>query len=130
LGAQDIDIALLQEMPCPYLDLTHRYTQHINVGTEKRGTAIIVKDGIILKEIRCLPLGRGIKAKYNGICLINTYATSGAEKKQDREFFYNNEVPYLLPGHNTYIILAGDFNCVLSSSDAQDRETTALPSTN
>jgi exonuclease III len=63
LGAQDIDIALLQEVTCPHLDLTHRYTQHINVGTEKRGTAILVKDGIMLTEIRCLPSGRGITAK-------------------------------------------------------------------
>jgi exonuclease III len=75
------------------LDLTHRYIQYINVGTEKRGTAILVKDGIMLTEIRCLPSGRGITAKYNGISVINIYAPPGAEKKQDREAFYNTEVP-------------------------------------
>jgi exonuclease III len=118
LGAQDIDIALLQEVTCVHLDLKHRYTQHINVGTEKRGTAVLVKDGIMLTEIRCLPSDRGITSKYNRISVINIYAPSWAEKKQDRESFYNNDVPYLPPGHNTDIILAGDFNCVLSSSDA------------
>jgi exonuclease III len=50
--------------------------------------------------------------------VINIYAPSGADKKQDRQAFYNNDVTYLLPGHNTDTILAGDFNCVLSSHDA------------
>jgi exonuclease III len=45
---QDIDIALLQEVTCLQLDSVRRYTQHINVGTEKRGTAILAKDGIML----------------------------------------------------------------------------------
>jgi exonuclease III len=118
LWTQDIDIALLQEVTCPRLDVTRQYAQYINVGTGKRGTAILAKDGIILTDIRCLPSGRGITARYNGISLINIYAPSGSEKKQERESFYNTEVPYLLPGHNMEIILAGDFNCVLSPSDA------------
>jgi exonuclease III len=118
LWIQDIDIALLQEVTCQPLDVTSRYTQYINVGTEKKGTAILAKDVIMLTDIRCLPSGRGITARYNGISLINLYAPSGSEKKQERESFYNTEVPYLLPGHNTEIILAGDLNCVLSTSDA------------
>jgi hypothetical protein len=118
LGAQDIDIALLQEVTCQHLALSQRYTQYVNIGTEKLGTAILVKDGILLTDIKCLPSGKGITAKYNGISVINIYAPSGAEKKQDREAFYNNDVPYLLLGHNTDTILAGDFNCVLSSDDA------------
>jgi exonuclease III len=118
LRSQDIDIALLQEVTCQHLALSQRYTQYVNIGTEKRGTAILVKDGILLTDIKCLPSGRGITAKYNGISVINIYAPSGAEKKQDREAFYNNDVQYLLPGHNTDTILAGDLNCVLSSDDA------------
>jgi exonuclease III len=118
LWTQDIDIALLQDVTCQPLDVTSRNTQYINVGTEKIGTAILAKDGIMLTDIRCLPSGRGITAKYNGIRLINLYATSGSEKQLERESFYNTEVPYLPPGHNTEIILAGDFICVLSPSDA------------
>jgi hypothetical protein len=117
LWTQEIDIALLQAVTCSQLDSVRRYTQHINVGTEKRGTAILAKDGIMLTDIRCLPSGRGITARYNGISLINIYAPSGFERKQERESFYNTDLSYLLPGYHTDIILAGDFNCMLSHSD-------------
>ena len=56
--------------------------------------------------------------KYNGTCLVNIYAPSGAKRKQEREWFYNVDVPYSLPGTQTDVILAGDFNCVLSHSEA------------
>jgi exonuclease III len=36
LWTQYIDIAFLQEVVCQRLDLTRRYTQHINVGTEQK----------------------------------------------------------------------------------------------
>jgi len=55
---------------------------------------------------------------YNGTCLVNIYAPSGAERKQEREWFYSVDVPYLLPATQTDVILAADFNCVLSHSDA------------
>jgi hypothetical protein len=38
--------------------------------------------------------------------------------EQERESFYNTDLLYLLPGYHTDIILAGDFNFVLSHSDA------------
>jgi exonuclease III len=106
---------------CQHLALSQRYIQYVHIGTEKRGTAILVKVEIPLTDIKCLPSGRGITIKYKGISVINIYAPSGAEKKQNRDVFYNNDVPYLLPGHNTDTILAGDFNCVLSSDDATEQ---------
>jgi hypothetical protein len=50
--------------------------------------------------------------------LINIYTPSGSERKHERESFYNTDLPYLLPSYHTDIILAEDFNCVLSHSDA------------
>ena len=117
LWTHDIDIAFSQEVTCPHLDSVRRYTKHMNVGVGKRGTAILAKDGVMLTDIRCLLSGRDITARYNGICLINTYAPSGSEKKQERESFYNTDLRYLLPGYHTNIILAGDFKCMLSHSD-------------
>jgi len=57
-------------------------------------------------------------AMYNGTFLVNIYAPSGAERKQEREGFYSVDIPYLLPATKTDVILAGDFNCTLSHSDA------------
>jgi exonuclease III len=124
----DIDIALLQEVTCPQLPILHRYTQHVNTGTERRGTAIIAKNGIPLSNIKKLPSGTGIAATYNGTRIINIYAPSGAAKKQEREKFYNNEIAHLLTTNQHELILVGDFNCVIQHTDAtgQNNHSRAL----
>jgi endonuclease/exonuclease/phosphatase family metal-dependent hydrolase len=58
-----------------------------------------------------------MSATYNGTRVINIYALSGSGR-QERESFYNTDVPLLLPITQTNLILAGDFNCVLSQADA------------
>ena len=108
---------MLQEVTGPQLDSICRYTKHVNRGTERRGTAIVARDGLILTDVRCLPSGRGIARMYNGTRLINIYSRSDADRKEEREWFYNVDVPYLKPATETYIIFAGDFNCVLSHTD-------------
>jgi hypothetical protein len=48
----DIDLALLQEVTCPQLDILSRYAQYINFGIERRGTAILAKHGITLTNVK------------------------------------------------------------------------------
>jgi hypothetical protein len=62
---QDIDLEFLQEVTYPNLHTLHGYTAHINEGTERRGTAVLAKEGIDLSDIKRLPSGRGIAAKRN-----------------------------------------------------------------
>jgi exonuclease III len=54
---------------------------------------------------------------FMGIWIINIYAPSGAEKRSERESFYNTDVTNLLPKASTEMIIAGDFNSVLSPAD-------------
>ena len=115
LKRKDIDFALLQEVTHANLTTFRRYTAHVNEGTDRRRTAILVKEVLTLSDIKRLPSGRGIAASYNGIRIINVYAPSGAEKRNERESFYNKDMTALLPSTHTEMILAGDFNCVLSS---------------
>ena len=122
LRRQDIDFALLQEVTRADLTTLRRYTAHINTGTEGRGTAILAKEELVLSDIRRIPSGRGIAATYNGIRIINLYAPSGAEKRNARESFYNTEIIPLLPSNDSEMIVAGDFNCVLSPADTTGRE--------
>jgi exonuclease III len=61
-----------------------QYTAHMNIGTDGRGTAILVKDGLILTNIQRIPSGRGIAATLNGIRIINIYAPSESEKRRER----------------------------------------------
>ena len=84
---------------------------------------ILVKDGIQINNITCLPSVRGIAGVLEGINMINIYAPSGAEKKAERETFYNKDILQLLPTTNIEILLAGDFNCTLKKADTTSHTT-------
>jgi len=81
LWKHDIDIILLQEVTSRNIDAMRRYTKYINIGTEQRGAAMMIKDGRTLTNIRRLPSGRGFAGTYNGTCFANKNAPSWAEKK-------------------------------------------------
>jgi exonuclease III len=66
---QDIDFALLQELTHRNLNYS-KYTAYINEGIEKRGTAILVREGLSLTDIKRLPSGRGIAGTYNDISSV------------------------------------------------------------
>jgi len=117
LHKHDIDLALLQEVTNNKVTTIRRYTSYMNMGTERRGTAILAKDSYLLTNIQRIPTGRGMSAHFNGIRIINIYTPSGSEKKREREEFYNGDVARLLMHSSDNMVLAGDFNCVLTSPD-------------
>jgi len=82
----------------------------------------MVKDGLTLTNVRRLPSGRGMAGTFKGTCNVNVFAPSRAEKKHERENFYNSDLPYLLPTVQTELILAGYFNCELSQSDTMGQK--------
>jgi len=94
LVRQDIDIALLQEVTINDFTTLHGYEALVNEGTDKRGTAILLKQGISLSNIKRLPSGRGMAGLFKDAWLINIYAPSGAEKRQEREIFYAHDLAY------------------------------------
>jgi hypothetical protein len=117
LRGHDIDIALLQEVTNGNFASIPNYMAIVNEGTEQRGTAIIVNEGIPLSNIKRLPSGRGMAAMFMGTWIINIYAPSGAERRVERERFFNNEITYLLPSNATDMLLACEFNCVVALAD-------------
>jgi endonuclease/exonuclease/phosphatase family metal-dependent hydrolase len=118
LRQQDIEIVLLQEVTHTKITLFRRYNAYVNVSTEIRGTAFLAKEGLPLTNTIRLPSGRGLAVSFEGLKIINIYALSGAEKRREREAFYNTEVPILLPSTPAEVLFAGDFNCVLSHADS------------
>jgi exonuclease III len=52
---QEIDIVLLQEVVNHTLKTMSGYHTHTNVGTDQRGTALVIKEGIHVKEIKDYP---------------------------------------------------------------------------
>ena len=89
---QEIDTILLQEVTHTDFEMIRGYAAHLNVGTKKRGTAILAREQISLTKITRLPSGRGMAASYQGIWLVNLYAPSGTANRQEREDFYNAEL--------------------------------------
>jgi hypothetical protein len=109
---------MIQEDKTQNLNTIPYYTAHVNQGVEDRGTAILNKEGLIISNLIRLPSGSGIAAPLQGTYIINVYASSGGEKRGEREDFYNNEVPKLLPKTPTETVLAGAFNCILENNNS------------
>jgi exonuclease III len=53
--------------------------------------------------------------------IVNIYAPPGAERKPERESFYNSDLPHLLSTTKTKPLLAGDFNCIRNSIDSTEQ---------
>ena len=50
------------------------YTTQYNIGANRRGTAIVARDGINPENIILIPSGRAMAAKFREIWVINLYA--------------------------------------------------------
>jgi len=114
----EIDFLFLQEVTQPRFDNLRGYTAYTNIGANRRGTAILAREHLPLTRTVSLPSGRGIAVSFQGVWLVNIYAPSGAEKRQEREDFFNLELPYLLIDTLTTLIMGDDYNCVLAKTDA------------
>jgi len=94
-----------------------------NIGTSLRGTAILHKLNIKLHRVERLPTGRGISVYLGGACIVNTYVPSGTARRTEMEEFFNEGIIGLLHTSPTNLLLAGDFNCLLNSSDSTGQRT-------
>ena len=58
--------------------------------------------------------------------LMNVYAPSGKNKEREREDFFENELMQSLITNTDNVILAGDWNCILSPNDSSRPANTSL----
>jgi exonuclease III len=107
LRTWEIDILLAQEVTQAVLHETTGYTTQYNTETSRRGTAIVVRDGINLANVIRLPSGRAIAARFRDLWLISVCAPSGTARRQERETFYASELPLLLTDTAHHIIRGG-----------------------
>jgi exonuclease III len=108
---------LLQEVTHEEFSACVGYNAYVNIGTEGRGTAILIRQQLTFSIIDKLPSGRGIAGLFGQTYIVNIYAPSGAARRKEREEFYHTEIPYLFRAMPERYILGGDFNCVLSRTD-------------
>jgi exonuclease III len=57
-------------------------------------------------------------ATFGELLIDNLYAPSGTSKRTEREDFFNHDLPQTLSAAPADIILGGDFNCILETTDA------------
>jgi exonuclease III len=71
LYKQEIDILLLQDVAHNEFDMTLGYSAHVNVGTNKRCTAMIIREAIQVTNITRLPSEQGMVAFCRGVWIVN-----------------------------------------------------------
>ena len=117
----DLDLVLLQEVTHQFITPFTGYDVHYNIGSERRGTAFLIRNTLFGTNITRIPSGRAISMSLGEIYVVNIYAPSGTSKRLERETFFNNDLPYLLHMATGDILLGGDFNCVLEGRDSTGR---------
>ncbi|KAE8737538.1 hypothetical protein FOCC_FOCC016998 [Frankliniella occidentalis] len=110
------DVVLLQEVAAPLFNFPG-YTEVVNAGENKRGTAVLVKEELETTLLLALPSGRATAVQVENITFICIYAPAGARRRQERETFFSTDIAPLLASAGEHVILGGDFNCVLEAGD-------------
>lgn len=93
------------------------YNCAVNLGDSGVGVAIFWDKNLNLVEISRLVDGRGISCKLGDILIVNLYAPSGTKFRRARDRFYREGITSLFNVTYDHLIIAGDFNCVLSKCD-------------
>ncbi|XP_045034562.1 uncharacterized protein LOC116930487 [Daphnia magna] len=113
------NIVGLQEVAfhsCPIIE--SRYRLLANVGPNKNGTAILIRQGLDYSRLLLEPDGRLISIDLECFTFINIYAPSGSHVKTGRNNFLRQTVPAYTITTRLPFVLMGDFNCV---DDIQDK---------
>jgi len=63
----EIDFLYLQVVMQPKFEKLRGYTAYTNIGTKRRGTAILAREHLPLTRTVSLPSGRGIVASFHGV---------------------------------------------------------------
>jgi exonuclease III len=104
----DLGIVFLQEITDPEFPPMPGYDVYFNRGSHIRGTAIVARNDIMLRNINKLPSGRAIPAKCKGLYIVNIYSPPGTTKRTERENFYNTEVAERLQTVHGEIIIGAN----------------------
>jgi exonuclease III len=121
----EIDFLFLKELTQPKFDNFRGYTAHTNIGTNRRGTAILAREHLPLARTVSLLSGRWLAESFQGVRLVNIYAPSGAEKRQEGEDLFILELPYLLIDTPTTLIM-GAITIVSSLKQTQQATSNSV----
>lgn len=117
------DVVCLQEVRAPHIG-AQGYQEIMNVGPAGRGTAVLVRDGLLVSEEKRLPSGRATALKVSDVTVVNVYAPAGSQGREERAKFFLEDMAVVLADAEDKLAVVGDFNAV---TRAQDTTGTASP---
>ena len=111
------DIVFLQEVAIPVFNLRN-FQEVVNIGEGRRGTAILVRDGLPMTSPLLLPSGRATSVRVGNLCCVNLYAPSGSQRRAERAAFYSRDVTPMFAAAGQQLLVGGDLNCILRNEDS------------
>jgi exonuclease III len=114
----DVDIIFFQEVCFQDFSFLYGFQSYVNLDEKKRGTAVLIRNGLKVRDVLLSECGRIISLVINEINFVNIYAKSGSQYKRTRDdFFLNKLTVHLNKNRIIDTVLAGDFNCILDPAD-------------
>ena len=128
-SVNNVDIVLLQEIRVSNEQLNRMleglgFQAVVNIdltSPTKPGTAIAWKKSLPIQEVFTISVCRCQVALLGNIAIVNIYAPSGSDRRQERFAFFSQDIfnaMTLFPGHSC--VLSGDFNAILSPLDVEE----------
>lgn len=116
LNREYVDIVLLQEVAVPAFDF-YGYSECVNLGPDRRGTALLWKSALPMTDLCSLPSGRAVAATFGDVRVVCVYAPSGSQHTQERRAFFAQDLALMFADGARRVVLGGDFNCVAEAKD-------------
>ena len=127
ISSENLDIVFLQEVRLTSVQIENQlpgFTAVSNVDLQNQsapGTALVWRRDIPVENVVSLKVCRMQMATLGPYKLLNIYAPSGSNLKNERELFFSQDIFQALQLFSDWpYILGGDFNCLLKPIDVEN----------
>ena len=119
LHCQEIDIETSTFNSCHYISSNFNIIEN-NSPTNKYGTASLVRNDLVIENLKCDTNARAIKFDIGSVTFSNFYLPSGNNRqmKDERDKYFSEIIPQLPVNRKDAGVLGADFNCIIERQDA------------
>ena len=118
LHLQEVQIGDETFKECNFIE--SKYAVVVNNAENYYGTASLIKNDLSVENLLCDTNGRVIIFEIAGITFGNLYLPSGTDgiSRNNRENYIGEIIPQMLVNRKPSGCIGGDFNCIISKTDA------------
>ena len=119
LHCQEIEILDSTFEVCSFISSCYEIIQN-NSPTNKYGTATLVRNDLVIENVKCDTNGRAIAFDIGNVTFCNVYLHSGSDRQMrtGQESYCAETIPQLLVNSKPSGCISGDFNCIANKIDA------------